>query len=172
MNSYVSITATPGPTKSLLVKDCLRDGWVGVCEVGPGGARIVKQGASLEPVRNGFVCGHGPATWTLDGGFQVWSENAIVAISTSDGFNLGGLDVKSLEVAEVVSFIEDEDLGHRGVFLILKTGDRVRVLEEHDDTAQLDPTYNMDNARIDGAWARFLGRDLATWLGVPHRTES
>jgi hypothetical protein len=32
----------------------------------------------------------------------------------------------------------------------------------------MDPTYDRPNVAIDAAWARYLGRDLARWLGVKH----
>jgi hypothetical protein len=71
----------------------------------------------------------------------------------------------------VTSFLDRADLGHRGVRVEFTGRAPFVVAEERDAAALLDPTYNIDNVMMDASWATLLGRDLATFLAVPHRDE-
>jgi hypothetical protein len=123
-------------------------------------------------VRIGATCGASPFLWSKDRGFTVWSLSAVVADGAGPELKLGdGRVVRVADAARVVSFLDEDSLGHRGVKVELKDGSHVVVVEEDHPAYQLDPTYSMDNVMIDAAWATYLGRDLASWLDVPHRDE-
>jgi uncharacterized protein YjbI with pentapeptide repeats len=122
--------------------------------------------------RIGATDGPSEFFWSSDGGFTVWSFTARLADGTRDELRLaGGRELPTAEIARVVSFLDEGSLGHRGVQVELKDGSEAVIAEEDEPAARIDPTYGMDNVMIDGAWAHFLGRDLAAWLGVPHRDE-
>ncbi len=165
--------------------DYMHDGWQGTYEVGPQGASLMsyvqlspeEKDASIREmtargVRQAFLCAGGPAVWSFDAqGGDIWSREHEVACSRGRNLILRGRTIAANDIVEIVSFLDGEDLGYRGVRMTLRAGEKVTVLEERDETAQLDPTYNYDNALIDGAWADFLAIDLAKWLGVSHRSE-
>lgn len=128
--------------------------------------RGVRQGASNMP---------GPFVWSLDGGLTVWSLIRPVGVVAEGDRELirapGGARVRAADVARVVSFFDEDSPGHRGVKVVTKGGAEVVVVEEDSPAARLDPTYGVDHVMVEGAWATFLGRDLAAWLGVPHTDE-
>lgn len=165
--------------------DYLHDGWQGTYEVGPQGATLLSH-VQLSPeekdaairemaargVRQAFLCAGGPAVWAFDAqGGDIWSRAEAVAWSRGRELIVNGKAIAIGDIAEVVSFLDVDDLGWRGVRVTLRDGESLTVLEERDETALLDPTYNYNNASIDGAWADFLAIDLAKWLGAPHRKE-
>jgi hypothetical protein len=120
-----------------------------------------------------WYCGH-TFVWVADQrGCVVWSRESIVLELTRSSLQLAGSRVRPHEVQAVVSFVADDWI-HRGVRLELNTGaDDVIVLDEYDEIARLDPTYNYDNWLMsDGAWVSCFGRDLAAWLGAPHRDDA
>ncbi len=120
-------------------------------------------------VRQGATCGAAPFYWSKDGAFTVWSLTDTVVTSSGDTLQVaGGESVAKADAAGVVSFLDRASLGHRGVRVVTRRGETITIAEEEDPAAQLDPTYGIDNVQIDGAWAAFMGRDLAAWLGVPH----
>jgi hypothetical protein len=170
-------------TVTLPVWDYLRDDWSGVFEVGPHGIRPVSQ-ATTTPVardaairdnattgtRQGFFCTGYRAVWMFDdANFCIWTRDREIAYSDKGALIVGELRVLREEVNEVLSFINPDDHGHRGVKLKMKTGDVFTIVEEHDEMAELEPTYNYNDALNDGFWTRFLGVDLAKWFGVGHR---
>ncbi len=118
-------------------------------------------------VRQGATAGVCPFTWSNDGAFTVWSLTDTVVTSSGDTLRIaGGARIRKADAARVWTFLDDS-LGHRGVRVVTLSGAPILIAEEEDAAAQLDPTYGMDNVAIDAAWATFLGRDLASWLGVP-----
>ena len=165
--------------------DYMHEGWQGVYEVGPQGANLIShvqlspaekavsiQEMTARGVRQAFLCAGGPAVWSFDDqGGDIWSREQEIACSRGQELMLRGRAIATIDIVDVVSFLDADDLGYRGVRLTLRNGESVSILAERDETAQLDPTYNVDNARIDGAWAGFLGIDLANWLEVPHRDD-
>ncbi|MEZ4226084.1 MAG: pentapeptide repeat-containing protein [Polyangiaceae bacterium] len=130
-------------------------------------ARGIRTGASDLP---------GPFVWSSDHDFTVWSLTRPVAGVIARGHAefievAGGERMRRTDAARVVSFLDDDSLGHRGVNLVAQDGTILTIAEEHAMAAQLDPTYGIDHVMVEGAWATFLGRDLAAWLGVPHTDE-
>ncbi len=124
-------------------------------------------------VRIGFTDGTSPIYWSNDGGFTVWARAGLMADSVGQDLELrDGQLVRRSEVARVYSFFDDDSYGHRGVKVVRKDGKSVVVVEEDSALAQLDPTYGLDNASLDSAWASHLGRDLAEWFGAPHKDET
>lgn len=127
-------------------------------------AELTKKG-----VRQGATSGVAPFYWSADGAFTVWSLTDTVVTSSGDTIKTaGGARVRKADVARVWTFLDQDSLGHRGVRAVTRSGAPITIAEEEDPAAQLDPTYGMDNVQIDGAWATFMGRDLAAWLGAPH----
>lgn len=158
--------------------------WLGVFRVGASGAALLahtemataERPATEEKLRGlGVTTGatDGEFVWVLgDRGFSLWNANRAVTESGADELLLSGQSVRRDEVAAVVSFVDRSDLGHRGVFVLVKERGAVLVVDEHDPAAEADPTYNINNVLFDGAWALRLASDLAAWLGVPTRRES
>jgi hypothetical protein len=122
-------------------------------------------------LRIGSCAGSGPYMWIQDDRFTVFSEDRITFEATRSMVSIGELVIAPSHVTRIVTFIDDDARGHRGVQLELDDGRLVVVAEEHDETADLDPTYGWDIVVIDALWASRLGRDLAAWLSVPHRDE-
>jgi hypothetical protein len=131
----------------------------------------------LGRLRNARTCSRGPVggyLWSVDDGFTVWSFDAAepVVASGRDGvLQVGSQVIDRRDVARVRSFLGPEGFGQRGVAVELFDTSRVTVAEEHDGWAERDPTYDATTVMLDAAWASFLGRDLAGWLGVPHEDE-
>ncbi len=155
-----------------------------LCSVADGKLAIMAAGEMSRPeaetwmatlrgrgVRQGATSGVAPYTWSNDGAFTVWSLVETV-VDTHDGAieTAAGSRLARADAVRVVSFVDEDSLGHRGVKVITRDGE-VLIAEEDDPAAELDPAYGFDNVLIDGAWAVDLGRDLATWLGVPHVDE-
>lgn len=114
----------------------------------------------------------GEHIWTAEGGFTIWSKDLVVADGRDGVLELAsGAVVRKADARRVVSFLDEEDIAHRGVAVELRDGSRVVVAEERDTSSYCDPTYGMDNVMLDAAWATFLGRDLKAWLGVEHTDE-
>jgi hypothetical protein len=127
-------------------------------------AELTKKG-----VRQGATSGVAPFYWSNDGAFTVWSLTDTVVRSDGDTIKIAaGGRIRMADAERVHTFLDGDALGHRGVRVVTKSGAAITVAEEDDPAAQLDPTYGMDNVQIDAAWATFMGRDLAAWLGVPH----
>lgn len=128
--------------------------------------RGVRQGASSMP---------GPFVWSPEGGFTVWALLAPSGVAAEGKDELlttrAGARIRRGDVAGVVSFWDEASPGHRGVNVITKSGAPITIVEERSKAAELDPTYGVDHVMVEGAWATFLGRDLAGWLGVPHTDE-
>ncbi len=127
------------------------------------GADLAQRG-----IRVGATDGPSQFVWSKDGGFTIWSLTGVVVDGRDGALVVGDQTIARGDVARVVSFLDRDSLGHRGVKVALRAGGETVVVDEEDPAAQLDPTYGMDNVMIDAAWATYLGRDLAAWLGVPH----
>jgi hypothetical protein len=138
-------------------------------------AALDKAGLTASLRSRGVMVGaaHGSElVWVEDDGFLVWSRAGVVAEGHALGLWLAdGRTLRKPDVVRVISFFDEDAPGHRGVEVELKDGTSAVVVEEHDPAAELDPTYNLENVMIDAAWATFLGRALAGWLGVPHTDE-
>lgn len=180
--------ATSIPTQTLAAWDLnpANVGWLGEYVVGPSGARLGKhqqvsdaqRGAVLDElamrrVAVGATYQGGPATWSLadaaHGG--VWSKTGQKLVGNRSELTLGFRKVAGRDVTAVESFVDADNLGHRGVRLLLGGQSEIVVIEQHDAAAQAKPGYSRANAALDGAWASALGRDLAAWLDVPHQDE-
>jgi hypothetical protein len=112
-------------------------------------------------VRIGATCHATPYVWVIDdAGYSVWSRDALVATGK-----------RATDVTRVITFYDPADLGHRGVTLALTGGKDEMLVEERDPASRVDPGYNHDSLFIEGRWATHLGRQLATWLGVPHEDQ-
>lgn len=156
--------------------------WMGIYSVGSTGARLLawermdrdQRDTMTEQIRSrvrvGATCGPASFVWVADAaGFALWSLERAECSSSEGVLALPDGAVPVEVVRAVISFVDEDDLGHRGVQVKLTDGSRRVVVEEHDPTAKLDPTYNRDNLLVDGSWTTYLGRDLAAWLGVPYR---
>ncbi len=122
-------------------------------------------------VRIGATERRGPYYWSRDGGFTVWSLLETVVDSRDDRLWVAGRgELERAEAALVVSFL-GKSLGHRGVLVVTGDGRELVIAEEHDPAADLDPAYGRADAVADAAWGSCLGRELAAWLGVPHRDD-
>ncbi|MFY0533482.1 hypothetical protein [Nannocystis pusilla] len=111
--------------------------------------------------------------WVADElGCVVWSRAAVRLDLTRVHLRFAGDEVALRDVQTVVSFVAD-DWVRRGVLLERSGGEPVVALDEHDEVARLDPTYNYDDFLLsDAGWVSCFGRDLAAWLGVPHRDDA
>jgi hypothetical protein len=102
----------------------------------------------------------------------VWKLGDGVTLEAGDGHvRVAGLVLRAADICEVVSFCDDDNMGHRGVRLVLDGSASVVAAEERDETPRFDPSYGRTNLEIDGGWIVYLGRELAAHLGVPHRDE-
>ena len=112
-------------------------------------------------LRIGHTYGDHEFVWAFDGrGETVWSAEGVVWEGPAPG-----------KVVRVTTFLDPRDRGHRGVRLAVAGGAEVTVVEEHDETATLDPFYNADNLFLDSLWAHYLGHALSQWLSVPHQNQ-
>ena len=152
-----------------------------------GGGRPVLRASSRDPsdlgdarraslralgIRQARMYSPGEYFWSAEGGLTVWSRERMLADGRDGVLEVGNEAlIRKVDAKRVVSFLDEGDDGHRGVAVDLRDGKRVVVVEEHDPSASSDPTYGMDNLSLDSAWATFLGRDLAAWLGVEHEDQ-
>ncbi|MCY1059322.1 tetratricopeptide repeat protein [Nannocystis sp. SCPEA4] len=176
--------ATPGP--KLVAWDASRSGEAAfaVFAVSPVGARLLAQGEAAEReataaawrrrgLRIGAWYGGHEFVWVADElGCIVWSRATVRLDLTLARLRFASDTLALRDVRAVVSFVAD-DWVRRGVLLERSGGDPVVALDEHDEAARLDPTYNYDNFLMsDAGWVSCFGRDLAAWLGVPHRDDA
>jgi hypothetical protein len=157
--------------------------WLGIYRVSVSGASLIahekmpiSERAVMERrlrargVRIGST--DGEYVWTLgERGFQLWTGDRQVTESGADELVFSGQKIVRKNVEAVVSFVDRNDPGHRGVFVTVMDGPAALVVEEHDPAAEADPAYNLNNAFLDGAWSLQLAADLGAWLGVPVRRE-
>jgi hypothetical protein len=126
-------------------------------------------------IRQGVASMPGPFVWSTEGGFTVWALLAPRGVVTEGKDELlttrAGARIRRADIAGVTSFWDDASPGHRGVRVVTRSGAPITLVEERSKAAELDPTYGIDHVMIEGAWATFLGRDLADWLGAPHTDE-
>jgi hypothetical protein len=157
------------------------DAWLGIYTVGAAGAHLLawermesaQQAAVAEQLRSrvriGSTYRSAPFVWVAGvRGFAVWSLEALVCFGSDATLVLPEGTIPVASVQAVGMFVNEDDLGHRGVQVTLRDGTRRLVVEEQDPTARLDPTYNLDNASVDGGWTHYLCRDLAMWLRIEH----
>lgn len=120
-------------------------------------------------LRIGGTYGTMPFVWVMDGrGCTIWSDQGVVADGTFDLLTIGRQKVPLGDVTKVISFIDPKDRGHRGVRLEVRGAHYVTVVEEHDRTPHLDPTYGHDNELMDSGWIFYIGTYLASWLSLTH----
>jgi hypothetical protein len=177
--------AQPGELVAAWDTAALDEAWLGLYTVGTAGAhllawermetaqRAVVTERLRSRVRIGATYGSAPFVWVADAeGFAVWALEGLVCFGSDGKLTLPNGVVAVKTVQTVGTFVSEDDLGHRGVQVTLRDGTRLLVAEEQDPAARLDPTYNQDNASVDGGWTHFLAQDLAAWLGIerPNRT--
>ena len=115
-----------------------------------------------------------PFVWVVDDArFAVVSLDKGHMVTDAFGTDLvvGGQRFRIADVQVVVSFVDTNDIAHRGVKLQLADGREPIVAEERDPGALFDPTYGRQNLELDAGWIVVLGRELATNLGVEHHDE-
>jgi hypothetical protein len=145
------------------------EAWLGIYSAGDAGVKLLAFERMPEATRAkrtaevskraaiGTTSG-GEFVWaTIGDELAVWNLRGKIATVKKDG-----------STTRVTSFVDENNLGHRGVRLERKSGGPRMLVDEHDPTPELDPTYDRSNVAIDAAWASALGKDLARWLGVPH----
>lgn len=161
-----------GASDERLLVCSVSDGKLGVlasAEMSRAGRQTLSAALQARGVRQGATAGVSPFTWSNDGRFTVWSLTEVVVDTVGEMVKTaGGARIRKVDVARVWTFLDNDSLGHRGVRVVTRSGAPIVIVEEEDAAAQLDPTYGMDNVMIDAAWATFMGRDLASWLGAPH----
>ena len=128
-------------------------------------------------VRNGILlgatCRACSVYWVIDDTrCLIVTHEAGITMSLSGSTLLAaGQTISRDTIRAVRSFVDDADIGHRGVQLELQNGTEVFVAEEHDLSPEFDPTYDRMNLEIDAGWIVHLGRELAQFLQVPHHDE-
>jgi hypothetical protein len=105
--------------------------------------------------------------WSIGDDFTIWTDNGVLIEATPSLIRVGARLVARDDVADVATFV-DESRCHRGVRLDLRDGSTVIVVEERDDTPELEPTYGRDMLLFDTHWAGMLGSRLATFLAVEY----
>lgn len=156
--------------------------WLGIYAVGDGGAKLLahertdaagrqRREAALRArkIRIGDTVG-GEHVWTNDGARELvaWNRTQRLFVATRSDVRVRDLVVPLGRIQRVASFVDRFDLGRRGVGIECTGAPPVVLVEEHDPTPAMDPTYDRSNVALDAAWASALGRDLSGWLGVPH----
>ncbi len=157
--------------------------WLGEYEVNASGSNLLRHQsvpvAKVAPKQNelqrrgkrqGSTVG-GFALWAFDETGEVWTKQGCLASGPRNAWLVGKTQVTSTSVVAVTSFYNQDDYGHRGVKIQLRSAVQVVVVEEFDPSSKHDPTYNRDNLAVDGAWASHLGKALAGWLNCTHRDE-
>lgn len=148
------------------------DHWLGIYVAGESGVKLLafernasaRRAALKIPV--GGTAG-GEFVWaTIGDQFMVWNLRDRLAVAGKTDVVAGGQRVA--DVSRVTSFVDGDNLGHRGVRVERATGGQLVIAEEQDPTPEMDPTYDRSNLLVDALWATLLGRALARWLGVPH----
>ncbi|MCY1004356.1 tetratricopeptide repeat protein [Nannocystis pusilla] len=183
-DSVEAALASPGP--KLAAWDTSRPGEAvfAIFAVSSAGARLLAQGEAADRdataaasrrrgLRIGACHGGHEFVWVADElGCVVWSRAAVRLDLTRVLLRFAGDEVALRDVRAVVSFVAD-DWVRRGVRIERIGGEPVVALDEHDEVARLDPTYNYDDFSMsDAGWTSSFGRDLAAWLGVPHRDDA
>ncbi len=157
--------------------------WLGEYRVTAEGATLVRHQAVLAAhiitkqselqrrgKRQGATVG-GFAIWAFDETGEIWTKHGCVASGPRSAWLVGKTRIASTSVVAVTSFYNQDDYGHRGVKLQLRSAAQLVVVEEFDPASKHDPTYNQDNLAVDGAWASYCGKALAAWLNCTHRDE-
>ena len=153
--------------------------WLGIYAAGDGGVRLLaderidvvardKRLADLakRAVLHGSTSG-GELVWCVAGEqFMAWNLRRRLFVAGRREVIAG--DTCVADIVRVTSFVDPENVGHRGVRLERASGGQLVLVEEHDPTPEMDPTYDRSNVAIDAAWASALGRALASWLAVAH----
>ncbi|MFZ6179031.1 tetratricopeptide repeat protein [Nannocystis pusilla] len=183
-DSVEAALASPGP--KLAAWDASRPGEAAfaIFAVSPAGARLLAQGETPDRdataaawrrrgLRVGACHGGHEFVWVADElGCVVWSRVAVRLDLTRVHLRFADDEPALRDVQAVVSFVAD-DWVRRGVRIERIGGEPVVALDEHDEVARLDPTYNYDDFSMsDAGWTSSFGRDLAAWLGVPHRDDA
>lgn len=107
--------------------------------------------------------------WVVDDrGIGLWNAKASLVEGSAMVIPLRGGAVKASDVAKVITFVDPNDMTHRGVRCQMANGNVATVVDEHHEAAKADPFYTNDSLLEDMRWAILLGQDIAMWLGVPH----
>ena len=152
------------------------DGWLGIYAYSDSGVKLLAFERNAGPKRRAELAARKLPVGATSGGefvwapvgdqFVAWNLRTRLFVAGKREVIAGGQRVA--DAARVTSFVDDDNLGHRGVRVERATGGQLVLADEHDPTPEMDPTYNRDNLTIDAAWASALGRALAKWLDVPH----
>ncbi len=99
------------------------------------------------------------------GTFSVWGPGGLLFRSNGEDLDFAGTHHRRSTSLEVIAFI-DEDLARRGVKVV--SGESEHAVATHLELrASVDPSYGPLDALDDCGWTVYLGRDLATFLGMP-----
>ena len=155
-------------------------GWLGIFAATESGVKLLfherapeaQRAAISEALKDKAAIGAtagGEYVWAQIGGALVaWNFKAKLFAIDAEAIRLGDNVVPTAQAARVTSFVDENDLGHRGVRIERKMGGPLVIAEERDPTPEMDPTYDRSNVAIDAAWASALGRAVARALGLQH----
>jgi len=119
-------------------------------------------------IRLGRAYSYTNHVWVLDGrGVSVWTDEALLVDGSTMVIDVKSGAVKARDVTKVITFLDPDDIGHRGIRCQLASS-VVVFAEEHHEAARTKPFYSADELYEDMDWAVLLGHDLAMWLRVPH----
>jgi hypothetical protein len=152
------------------------DNWLGIYVAGDSGVKLLAFERNAGAARRADLATRKVPVGATAGGEFVWApvgEQLVVWNLRNRLAVAGKQDVvasgqRVADVARVTSFVDGDNLGHRGVRVDRATGGQLVIAEEHDPTPEMDPTYDRANLTVDALWATLLGRALAKWLGVKH----
>lgn len=110
--------------------------------------------------------------WTVDGPpFRLWDREGALVTQEGELFRFrSGDSCRPGDIAEIHGYLEDAWVV-RGVRCVLQSGAHVRVAEEKEAFAAIDPTYDGIDVSFDAAWVVSLARALGQALGVPVRCD-
>ena len=156
------------------------EAWLGIFAATESGVKLLFHERVLEAQRAAVseALAEKAAIGATAGGEYVWAKigGALVAWNfkkklfavDAEAIRVGDNVVPTVQATRVTSFVDDNDLGHRGVRVERKMGGPVVIAEERDPTPEIDPTYDRSNVALDAAWASALGRAVARALGLQH----
>jgi len=107
--------------------------------------------------------------WVTSGNhIEVWDKRRKQLDASGDrATNADDEVIARSEVAQVITWADEDDYATRGIKAVLKSGGEAELVTEISLAATGDPTYNRNDLLFDSGWCTTLGRVLATWAGAP-----